>query len=287
VDAINCARCAAGKFLTIKGNDASTDCVLCDNGKYSSLIGADTAATCVENNKGKKSLAGSDNQANCMMPSPVVLARSVGVKLALSLPMKIHNFTPTQKFKFHGALARVAEVVMDDVAIVKIESLATGSGRRHLLTDSIRVETHVSTANQIAAEAVALKFTADRIIVQLVRCGIPPATLLEAPLVYQYDTHTQPPDKSLSSTDQMHIIDAASSSDGSILFLQIAVGCLGFVVTSVVAVVCHLRSRKPIHFAPTDAADMPQKRKMVPVAQLFCAAVEKDIEIVPTIFLQC
>jgi len=101
------------------------------------------------------------------------------VKMAVSLPMTINEFTLDKQTKFMASIAAAAGVSSDDVAIDDITSIPTSS--RRLLEASIRVDTSVKAKDKSSADALGAKLTTNSINSELAKLGLPPATMLVAP----------------------------------------------------------------------------------------------------------
>ena len=105
------------------------------------------------------------------------------VKMVLSLPMSPLQFNVDKQKAFTSSLARVAGVSPHDVTIDSISSVGSTrrTGKRHLLAESIRVETSLRAANASAADAMVSKLSAENINSELLKNGLPAATVIEAP----------------------------------------------------------------------------------------------------------
>jgi hypothetical protein len=113
------------------------------------------------------------------------------VRINLSLPMSLSDFTKHQQKAFKASLVYAAfcdelrecfvglDGVVKAVVITKIESI---SSRRHLLEDSIRLETSLMTTDKAIAQEGAGNLTANNINRELsMACPqLPTATVLEA-----------------------------------------------------------------------------------------------------------
>jgi hypothetical protein len=119
------------------------------------------------------------------------------VRITLSLPMSLSDFTKHKQKAFKASLLHAANlegvVVSEPVVITKIESI---SSRRHLLEEHIRVETSLMTTDKDIAEAGAGNLTANSINRELsMACPqLPQATVLEAAKVVAV-TQRPPPTK--------------------------------------------------------------------------------------------
>ena len=99
------------------------------------------------------------------------------VRIILSLPMSPSAFNDDKQTLFKASLAQAAGVSSEAVVIHRIESLST---RRHLLAESIRIETSIFATDEAGAATIAGKLTADNINAELTKARLPSATVLEA-----------------------------------------------------------------------------------------------------------
>ena len=80
------------------------------------------------------------------------------------------------------SIATAAVVTPADVTLDKIETISSRRGSdRHLLTDSLRVDTIVKVSDESAAVSMASALTQDKINSELQKAGLPKVTMLEAP----------------------------------------------------------------------------------------------------------
>jgi hypothetical protein len=102
--------------------------------------------------------------------------------MVMSLPMTKQEFTEEKQIKFRVSIAIAAGVTPADVTLDKIETISSRRGfDRHLLTDSLRVDTIVKASDESAAVSMASALTHDKINSELEKAGLPKATMLEAP----------------------------------------------------------------------------------------------------------
>ena len=104
------------------------------------------------------------------------------VKIVLSLPMSKMLFHAEKQQAFKSSLAKVAGVSTYAVTIDSITSISSrrSTGNRRLLAESIRVDTSLFAADPSAAQAMKTKLTAENINSELMKNGLPSATVLEA-----------------------------------------------------------------------------------------------------------
>jgi hypothetical protein len=149
------------------------------------------------------------------------------VKLSLSLPFTKDEFTEDKQSQFRKSLAVAAGVKPADVKIDKIETIVgrRGAGRR-LLAGSIRVDTSIRAADNAQAGSMAKRLTADNINAELVKVGLPPSTILEAPKVANevqgqpnIVLTAQPP----SSNNNIPVAAGAGAGGGIVLVLALVV----------------------------------------------------------------
>jgi hypothetical protein len=103
------------------------------------------------------------------------------VKIVLSLPMSKMLFHADKQQAFKSSLAKVAGVSTFAVTIDSITSISSrrSTGNRRLLAESIRVDTSLFAADPSAAQAMKTKLTAENINSELMKNGLPSATVLE------------------------------------------------------------------------------------------------------------
>ena len=102
------------------------------------------------------------------------------IQKSFALAMAKSSFTPDRQNKFRGALAAAAAVAITDVTIDKIEAM-TSARRRHLLEESVRVDTSIKVADASAASALETSLTASTLNSELDKVGLPAATILDDP----------------------------------------------------------------------------------------------------------
>ena len=267
VSEFKCQGCPAGTYSIAKGLQKATQCELCPRNTYSSAIGASEAATCIACNPGKVAPAGNVVKENCVPGvSDVSSRKTVDVTMAVSLPLREHQFTSAHRLNFRAALAEAAQVKVEDVIIEKIDSISDGGARRRILAASIRIQTRVSTDRQ---SAVILVENAPSYLVkinsELIKRGIPSVTMLEKPSL----ASTADEDESSTySTESQVNQEAYSRADGassrphkiSSIFIYWAGGAM--VAVSLVWVAARLRrsmrSKTCIHpLQPDMKAVMP------------------------------
>jgi hypothetical protein len=96
--------------------------------------------------------------------------------------MPVQEFTEEKQSKFRVSIATAAGVTPPDVTLDKIETISSRRGfDRHLLTDSLRVDTIVKASGESAAVSMASALTQDKINSELQKAGLPKVTMLEAP----------------------------------------------------------------------------------------------------------
>ena len=126
------------------------------------------------------------------------------VKITVFLPMSwdcpCHGnaavFTPDKQTAFKAAVAEVAGVSTEDVALAEIA--VHSPAKRRLLTEGIRVEVHVVAASKAAAEEIAQRLTAWKLNRELAKVGLPAASVIEPASVHQVSS-TRGPNSSVDA----------------------------------------------------------------------------------------
>jgi len=175
------------------------------------------------------------------------------VRITLSLPMSLSAFTDDKQTVFKASLAQAAGVSSEAVVIYRIESV---SSRRHLLAEAIRIETGIMTTDEAVAGIIVDRLTADNINSELIKTGLPTATVLEAAKVLD-SSKTSTPEPSPSNEDSN---DVAFASSFPFFSTPVLVGCvLGLLVCLVLGIVvclCH-RKRKRRATSPSLTSEAP------------------------------
>ena len=91
---------------------------------------------------------------------------------------------------FKAAVAEVARVSTEDVALAEIQAISPG--KRRLLTEGIHVEIHVKAASKAAAEDIARRLTAWKLNRELAKVGMPAASVIEPASVHQVSSTREP-----------------------------------------------------------------------------------------------
>jgi hypothetical protein len=175
------------------------------------------------------------------------------VQITLSLPMSLSAFTDEIQTIFKASLAKAAGVSSEAVVIHGIESI---NSRRHLLAEAIRVKAGIMTTDKSVSEKMAGRLTADSINRELIKDGLPTATVLEAAKPVLTSSSTSTPEPSPSNEETRDIAVASSSS-----FFSNSVhvgGTLGLVfclVFGIVACFCHWKRKNRIT-APSLPSDV-------------------------------
>ena len=120
------------------------------------------------------------------------------VKITVFLPMswdcpchgKAAVFTPDKQTAFKAAVAEVAGVSTEDVALAEIA--VNSPAKRRLLTEGIRVEVHVQAGSKFAAEEIAQRLTAWKLNRELAKVGLPAASVIEPANVHQVSSTREP-----------------------------------------------------------------------------------------------
>ena len=102
------------------------------------------------------------------------------VKLVLSLPMTIEEFSIDKQAKFRQAIAGAAGVNLSKVRIVSITPTSDRRQRR-LLDSGINVDVEVAADSTSAARTVVGQLNADNINQNLKAAGLPEAEIVVAP----------------------------------------------------------------------------------------------------------
>ena len=242
VDQLKCQKCGAGKYSPTQGIIRATDCLLCPKGKFSSELGAHEESKCNACVQGKTAPAGSTDKTQCKEP-PDEARRQLHVTMALALPMSQKEFTAQEQLKYRTAIANAGGVPLEDVAIENVEPLRPGGSTRRLASEGIRVQTRVRTSGRRAADTVVANLQAETINAELVKQGLPSATMLEEPAVDDPATGSAPPPPDASRLAPK-IGDDSSSLRPMILTLIIVAGCFGFI--GIVCMVLRSRKRKQV-----------------------------------------
>ena len=255
VDELKCQKCGAGKYSPTKGNIKATDCLLCPKGKFSSELGAKELSVCSTCNPGKVSPAGSTDKTQCER-LPDEARRQLHVTMALALPMSQNDFTAQEQLKYRTAIANAGGVPLEDVAIEKVEPLRPGSSTRRLASEGIRVQTRVRASGQREADTLVANLHAETINAELVKQGMPSATMLEEPAVDETGTGSAspPPDASRPAPE---IGDDNSSLQPMTLTLICVAGCFGFI--GIMCMVLRSRKRKEVSHCSTRSGEEEQR----------------------------
>ena len=148
------------------------------------------------------------------------------VRIVLSIPMSQTAFNIERQTALKTSVARAAMVSIEDVSIANIEALS--SGRRRLLTDSIRAEIHVKAADKEIANQIAGRLTAFRINSELAKVGLPAVVVTEPASVQEASA----PESASSITP-----NSGSSSNGNGVIIGLTVTALTVVLGVIAACV--------------------------------------------------
>lgn len=138
---------------------------------------------------------------------------SYAVRIILSLPMSLGDFTADKKSAFKTSLAKAAGVADDDVTIDKIESISRRSDK------GIRIESSIKADVARDADVVAAKLTQDAINDRLSKAGLPEATMLETPMVSKGDAARREgviPSRQVQIVNDMRKALMDGAKDGSV-----------------------------------------------------------------------
>jgi hypothetical protein len=225
-------------------------CTPCQAGKFS----AAAASTVCTNCEAGKSCTTQTQPTTSATTTP---ASMITIRITLSLPMSPSAFTHEKQTAFKASLAQAAGVASEAVVINKIEGI---SSRRHLLAESIRVDTSIMAPGQAAAQEMAGRLTADSINRELSKAGLPTATVLEAANpALNPSTSTTSPELSASNTGTGAVVGATAASSSALFPTPVLVGgILGIVfLAGIVACFCHWKCKNhsiaPSHDTQTPA----------------------------------
>ena len=126
------------------------------------------------------------------MPGPAAVGSAAThvVKMAVLLPLSEAAFDESSQAQFKQAIGAAAGAAQQDVGIDAVTAVIAAvppvNGRRRLLAeDAINIQTSVGAKSREAAEAMAGKLTAANINAELQRVGLPAATIVEQPAVFE------------------------------------------------------------------------------------------------------
>jgi hypothetical protein len=121
------------------------------------------------------------------------------VRVTFGLQMTANEFTKKQQDSFREAIASLLAVNAEHVRILAISEPGAASGRR-LLTEGIRIMAEVDCGGDAGKGALMVKsLNPSAINAELVKRGLPPAKILEAPKVAQ-PVPAEPPTEERNKT---------------------------------------------------------------------------------------
>ena len=111
--------------------------------------------------------------------APVGTSSTYEVKMVISLPLSLEEFTTEKQADFKKSIAKAAQAATVDVSIDVIEL----ANRRQ--SGSVRIETAINAADKTSANAIVSRLTVSNINDELAKSSLPPATLIQVPTVFE------------------------------------------------------------------------------------------------------
>jgi len=143
--------------------------------------------------------------------------------------MSLAAFTLDKQVAFKASLARAVSVSSEDVSIDKIESI---NRRRHLLAESIRIETTFQATGKVAADEMAARLTPHKINIELTKAGVPAASVLVSAKSQRAsdiaDSSPSVTTKVKATSDDLHPAIIGGTVAGSCVLLMAMTVCMWF-----------------------------------------------------------
>lgn len=163
------------------------------------------------------------------------------VKMVISLPLSLKEFTTEKQADFKKSIAKAAKAATVDVSIYVIEL----ANRRQ--SGSVRIETAINAADKTSANAIASRLTVSNINDELAKSSLPPATLIQVPTVFE----------------RFRGYKQSKLSDGAIVGICVgAVSGVGLILAAIYAIYYVLTKYKVVEKSnqglPTSSNTLPQ-----------------------------